>query len=99
MVFYEDANSSVTHVNFSVEAPANHEKISWIHSGIFNLCLLLVILIIGIIFTLILIGSLFSVWKNKLWKLGGRVYFTGIVLAATAFIWILHYWNSLGFHF
>ncbi|KPK83507.1 MAG: hypothetical protein AMS27_12625 [Bacteroides sp. SM23_62_1] len=176
MVFYEDTNGHITHVNFSVQVPINAVRISWIHSGIFNLCLLIVILIvflsvipgwqivwvvrkirkrskerdrwekrirlliilvsglnilfliafiialitsvekltsdypvefifvflipiIGTIFTLILTGSLFPVWKNRLWTAGRRIYYTGILLFMITFLWILHNWNFLGFHF
>ncbi len=176
MAFYENTDGSITHVNFSVEVPANHEKIPWIHSGIFNLFLLAIILIffisvipgwqivwlvrkirkrrkergmwekrirstailvsglnllfiialvialvtsvaqltsdnpvvfvivfmipiIAAILTVVLITFLIHVWKHKLWKLNGRIYFTGVVIAATAYIWMLNYWNFLGFHF
>ncbi len=176
MAFYENTDGSITYVNYGVEVPANHEKIPWIHSGIFNLFLIAIILIffisvipgwqivwlvrkirkrrkergiwekrirstailvsglnllfiivlmialitafgqltsdnpvvfvivfmiplIAALLTIVLITFLIHVWKHKLWKLSGRIYFTGVVIAATAYIWVLNYWNFLGFHF
>jgi len=55
--------------------------------------------IIAAILTIILITFLIHVWKHKLWKLNGRIYFTLIVISATAYIWVLNYWKFLGFHF
>jgi len=176
MAFYEDQDGNITHVNFCVEVPSNHEKVPWYHSGIFNMFLMGIVLIlfltvtpgwqivwlirrirkhkkersilekrirltailvsglnilflvafivalitavgqltsdrpvvfmiifmipiITVLLTIIIVFFIIPVWGNKLWKLSGRLYFTGIVMAAAAFAWMLNYWNFLGFHF
>jgi CubicO group peptidase (beta-lactamase class C family) len=39
------------------------------------------------------------VWKTHAWTWGARVHYTAAVLAAVAFLWVLNYWNALGYHF
>lgn len=58
-----------------------------------TIALVAAVLTIGLaIFTLL-------AWKNKYWSFAGRLHYTLITLAALAFIWLLNYWNLLGFRF
>ena len=34
-------------------------------------------------------------WKNRYWRLAGRIHYTLVTLAALAFAWFLNYWNFL----
>jgi hypothetical protein len=38
-------------------------------------------------------------WKNRFWSIAGRIYYTLVTIAATAFFWFLNYWNLLGWRF
>jgi CubicO group peptidase (beta-lactamase class C family) len=40
---------------------------------------------------------LFQVWRRGVWRLGYRVYFTTVVLAAFLFVPLCAYWNLLGY--
>jgi len=60
------------------------------------------VLVLPLLAVILMIGALgFTVlaWKNKYWSFAGRLYYTLITLAALAFIWLLNYWNLLGFRF
>ena len=47
----------------------------------------------------VLIAQAVRAWREGWWRLGARVHYTAVVLAATAFVpWLLH-WNLLGYHF
>jgi|HubBroStandDraft_6_1064221.scaffolds.fasta_scaffold11962_3 CubicO group peptidase (beta-lactamase class C family) len=41
--------------------------------------------------------SLFRVWRQRMWGLGFRLYFTAVVLAAFVFVPFCIYWNLLGY--
>jgi hypothetical protein len=38
-------------------------------------------------------------WKGMYWSITGRVYYTLVTAAAAAFVWLLNYWNLLGWRF
>ena len=38
-------------------------------------------------------------WKHGYWSTGSRLYYSAATLITLGFVWFLHYWNLLGFHF
>jgi CubicO group peptidase (beta-lactamase class C family) len=38
-------------------------------------------------------------WKNRYWRLSGRLHYTLVALAGIGFTWFLYYWNLLTFGF
>jgi CubicO group peptidase (beta-lactamase class C family) len=38
-------------------------------------------------------------WRSRAWRFGARLHYTLATLAALAFLFILNYWNLLGYHF
>jgi hypothetical protein len=40
-----------------------------------------------------------SAWKNRYWRLSGRVHYTLVALAGLGFVAFLYYWNLLSFGF
>jgi hypothetical protein len=36
-------------------------------------------------------------WKNRYWRVTGRLHYTLVALAGIGFTWFLHYWNLLTF--
>jgi CubicO group peptidase (beta-lactamase class C family) len=40
-----------------------------------------------------------AVWRQGMWRLAGRLHYSLGTLAALGFLWILSYWNLLGYHF
>jgi hypothetical protein len=36
-------------------------------------------------------------WKNRYWRLSGRLHYTSVLLAGIAFVWFLNHWNLLRF--
>jgi CubicO group peptidase (beta-lactamase class C family) len=39
------------------------------------------------------------IWKQSVWPLPQKLHYTATVLGALAFLWVLHYWNLLGYRF
>ena len=57
------------------------------------------ILGLGVLSALLTVGTLvYTVlaWKNRYWGILGRLYYTLVAVAAVAFVWLLNYWNLLG---
>jgi len=59
----------------------------------------LVLPLISIVFTLATLIFAILAWKKRCWNLCGRVHYTLILAAGLIFIWLLNYWNLLGFRF
>jgi hypothetical protein len=38
-------------------------------------------------------------WKRGYWRIGARLHYTLVALAAGVFLWVLNYWNLLGFKY
>jgi hypothetical protein len=38
-------------------------------------------------------------WKRGYWRIGARLHYTLVALAAGVFLWMLNYWNLLGFKY
>jgi hypothetical protein len=38
-------------------------------------------------------------WKNGHWSVAARVYYTLVTVAALAFVWLMNYWNLLGWRY
>ena len=38
-------------------------------------------------------------WKDRYWGVAFRIYYTLVTIAAMAFVWLLHYWNWLGWRY
>jgi CubicO group peptidase (beta-lactamase class C family) len=38
-------------------------------------------------------------WKSRAWRLGTRLHYTAAALTALAFLFVLNYWNLVGYHF
>ena len=61
-----------------------------------------VVLGLGVLSALLAAGALVYTalaWKNSYWGIAGRLYYTLATVAAVAFIWLLNYWNLLGWRF
>jgi len=54
--------------------------------------------ICAVLAVLTVLGCLFA-WKNRYWRLTGRVHYTLVALVGIGFIWFLYYWNLLTFGF
>jgi hypothetical protein len=37
------------------------------------------------------------IWKEHHWTVGGRVFYSLATLFALAFLWVINYWNLLGY--
>lgn len=63
--------------------------------------LLLVVLLLGMLAAILTLGvavSAFLVWRERVWNLVGRIFYTLVAVAAVAFVWELAFWNLLGVH-
>ena len=58
--------------------------------------LMLVPQICAILAGLVLVGCLVA-WRNRYWRVSGRLHYTLVALAGVAFVWFLHYSNLLSF--
>jgi CubicO group peptidase (beta-lactamase class C family) len=38
-----------------------------------------------------------QLWRSRAWSIGGRVFYTATTLAALLFVWVLSYWNLIGY--
>ena len=45
---------------------------------------------------LTVLGCLIA-WKNRYWRVAGRLHYTLVALAGVGFTWFLYYWNLLTF--
>jgi hypothetical protein len=41
----------------------------------------------------------FLAWKKKYWTVYGRLHYSLILLSGLVFLWLLNYWNLLGWKF
>jgi hypothetical protein len=39
------------------------------------------------------------VWRRRAWSLFARLHYTLAALAAVGFLWVINYWNLLGYRF
>jgi hypothetical protein len=39
------------------------------------------------------------IWKRSVWPLPQKLHYTATLLGALAFLWVLNYWNLLGYRF
>ncbi len=58
--------------------------------------LLLVPQVCAVLAALVLVGCLVA-WRNRYWRVSGRLHYTLVALAGVAFVWFLHYSNLLSF--
>jgi CubicO group peptidase (beta-lactamase class C family) len=61
-----------------------------------------IVLGLGVVSAILTVGAvLYSLlaWKDRYWGVVGRAYYTLVTLAAIAFVWLLNYWNLLGWRF
>jgi len=64
--------------------------VSTIYKFVLGLGVLSVVLTVGALVYTVL------AWKNGYWGILGRLYYTLVAVAAVAFVWLLNYWNLLG---
>ncbi len=61
-----------------------------------------IVLGLGVVSAVLTVGALIYgvlAWKNSYWGIATRVHYTLVTVAAVAFVWILNYWNLLGWRF
>jgi hypothetical protein len=58
--------------------------------------LMLVPQVCAVLAGLALVGCLVA-WRNRYWRVTGRIHYTLVALAGVAFVWFLHYSNLLSF--
>jgi len=49
--------------------------------------------------TVCAVVCVFSLWWRRAWSTGARLHYTVATLAALVFLWVLNYWNLLGYRF
>ena len=57
---------------------------------------------LGVLAAVLTVGALIYTvlaWKDRYWGAAYRVYYTLVTLAAVASVWLLHYWNWLGWRY
>jgi CubicO group peptidase (beta-lactamase class C family) len=57
---------------------------------------------LGVLSAVLTLGALaytLLAWKNRYWGVAFRVYYTLVTVAAVAFVWLLNYWNWLGWRY
>ena len=59
----------------------------------------LVLPLAAILLTVLLWILLFRSWIRRAGTLWERLYFSGTACVAVVFLWVLHYWNLIGFHY
>lgn len=59
----------------------------------------LILPLLSVILTICLLAMLFHSWRTPAGALIERIHFSVIAVAAVAFVWILQYWNLLGFRY
>lgn len=73
------------------------ERLIFGFPGLFRLALALPLVALPLTIVALVLG--FFAWRDRYWKLAGRIHFTLVAVAATAFLWSLHFWNLLGYRF
>lgn len=61
-----------------------------------------IVLGLGVLSAVLTLGALvYTVlaWKDSYWSTGFRAYYTLVAAAAVAFVWLLNYWNLLGWRY
>jgi len=53
--------------------------------------------LIGLALTALAAVLAVRVWREGYWTRAARLFHTGGVVAAVAFVWFLNYWNLLGY--
>lgn len=64
-----------------------------------GLRLVLLLPVLAALLTLALLWFTVTAWRKGLWGRWGRVHFTAVTVSALAFVWVLNYWNLLGWRF
>jgi CubicO group peptidase (beta-lactamase class C family) len=57
---------------------------------------------LGVLAAVLTVGALvYTVlaWKDHYWSVAFRIYYTLVTVAAITFVWLLHYWNWLGWRY
>jgi hypothetical protein len=57
---------------------------------------------LGVLAALLTIGALVCcarAWKAGYWSVAFRAYYTLVTTAAVAFVWLMNYWNMLGWRY
>lgn len=57
---------------------------------------------LGVLAAVLTVGALvYTVlaWKNSYWGIVFRTYYTLVTIASVSFVWLLHYWNWLGWRY
>jgi hypothetical protein len=73
--------------------PTELGSISWMAKIVLGLGVLAAVLTAGALVYTVL------AWKNSYWGIAGRAYYTLVTVAAVAFVWLLNYWNLLGWRY
>lgn len=61
-----------------------------------------IVLGLGVLAAVLTVGALVCnvlAWKRSYWGIASRVHYTLVTVAAVAFVWILNFWNLLGWRF
>lgn len=61
-----------------------------------------IVLGLGVLSAVLTVGALAYTalaWKNGYWSIAARAYYTLVAAAAVAFVWLLNFWNLLGWRF
>lgn len=61
-----------------------------------------IVLGLGVLAAVLTVGALVCnvlAWKKSYWGIASRVHYTLVTVAAVAFVWILNFWNLLGWRF
>lgn len=61
-----------------------------------------IVLGLGVLSAVLVAAALVSTvlaWKNGYWGVAARTYYSLVTVAAVAFVWLLDYWNLLGWRF
>ena len=56
---------------------------------------LLVLPVILLILVVIMVVFSVVIWRNKIWRASGRIYYSLLTVVALALVWVLAYWNLL----
>lgn len=59
----------------------------------------LVLPLAAVLLTVLLWMLLFRSWRRRTGTLMARLYFSSTACVAAVFLWVLHYWNLIGFHY
>jgi CubicO group peptidase (beta-lactamase class C family) len=62
-----------------------------------GLYVVLTLPLVGLALTAVAVVLAVRVWREKYWTRGSRLFHTAGVVSAVAFVWVLNYWNLLGY--